>query len=68
MPVDNARTAVWEALNDVLLKRAYADFAARERFKELDATVEQWKFSVEDTKEGIRVELHTQALIKHPKE
>jgi 16S rRNA (cytosine967-C5)-methyltransferase len=29
--------AAWEALNDVLLKRAYADLAARERFKDLDA-------------------------------
>lgn len=37
MPVDNARTAAWEALNDVLLKRAYADHAAKERFKALEA-------------------------------
>ena len=37
-------------------------------FMDLDANVEQWKFSVEDTKEGIRVELHTQALIQHQKE
>jgi 16S rRNA (cytosine967-C5)-methyltransferase len=37
MPVDNGRTAAWAALNDVLLKRAYADLAAKERFKELDA-------------------------------
>jgi hypothetical protein len=34
----------------------------------MDAKLEQWKFSVEDTKEGMRVELHAVALIKHPKE
>jgi 16S rRNA (cytosine967-C5)-methyltransferase len=32
MPVDNVRTAVWEALNDVLLKHTFADLSARERF------------------------------------
>jgi len=37
-------------------------------FMDLDANLEQWKFSVEDTKEGMRVELHAVALIKHPKE
>ena len=37
-------------------------------FMDLDAKLEQWKFSVEDTKEGMRVELHAVALIKHPKE
>ena len=37
-------------------------------FMDMDAKLEQWKFSVEDTKEGMRVELHTVALIKHPKE
>lgn len=37
MPVDNGRTAAWEALNDVLLKRAYADLAAKEHFKGLEA-------------------------------
>ena len=37
-------------------------------FMDLDAKLEQWKFSVEDTKEGMRVELHAVALVKHPKE
>jgi hypothetical protein len=37
-------------------------------FMDLDAKLEQWKFSVEDTKEGMRVELHAVALIKHPTE
>ena len=35
-------------------------------FMDLDAKLEQWKFSVEDTKEGMRVEMHAVALIKHP--
>jgi len=35
-------------------------------FMDLNAKMEQWKFSVEDTKEGMRVELHAVALIKHP--
>jgi len=30
----------------------------------LNAELEQWKFSVENSKEGMRVELHTIALIK----
>ena len=34
-------------------------------FLDMNANLEQWKFSVENTKEGIRVELHTIALIKH---
>jgi hypothetical protein len=37
-------------------------------FMDMDAKLEQWKFSVEDTKEGMRVELHAVALMKHPKE
>jgi hypothetical protein len=37
-------------------------------FMDLDAKMEQWKFSVEDTKEGMRVEMHAVALIKHPKD
>jgi len=37
-------------------------------FMDMDAKMEQWKFSVEDTKEGMRVELHAVALIKHPNE
>jgi hypothetical protein len=36
-------------------------------FKDVSAVLEQWKFSVEDTKEGMRVELHAIALIKRPK-
>jgi hypothetical protein len=36
-------------------------------FKDVSAVLEQWKFSVEETKEGMRVELHAVALIKKPK-
>ena len=35
-------------------------------FMDMDAKIEQWKFSVENTKEGTRIELHTVALIKSP--
>ena len=34
-------------------------------FKNMNAEMEHWKFSIEDTKEGLRVELHAVALIKH---
>jgi len=30
----------------------------------MNAEIEQWKFSVEDTKEGLRVELHAVGLFK----
>ena len=36
----------------------------KELLKDLKATLETWKFSVEETKEGMRVELHAIALIK----
>lgn len=36
-------------------------------FKDISAVLEQWKFSVEETKEGMRVELHAVALVKQPK-
>lgn len=32
-------------------------------FKEMSANLEQWKFSIEETKEGTRVEIHIRALI-----
>ena len=41
----------------------------KEWFKDLDAKLEDWKFSVEESKAGTRVEIHAVALIKHkPKE
>ncbi|HVQ00267.1 MAG TPA: hypothetical protein VMT57_02005 [Candidatus Thermoplasmatota archaeon] len=36
-------------------------------FKDMNAVMEQWKFSVETTKEGTRIELHAVALIKQQK-
>jgi hypothetical protein len=36
----------------------------KEMFKDLKATLETWKFSVEETKEGMRVEIHAIALLK----
>jgi hypothetical protein len=39
----------------------------RKMFKDLEAVLEQWKFSIEDTKEGMRVEIHVTALIKRSK-
>ena len=39
----------------------------KKMFKDVKAVLEQWKFSVEETKEGMRIELHAVALIKRPK-
>ncbi|MDD1768882.1 MAG: hypothetical protein LUQ55_02735 [Methanomassiliicoccales archaeon] len=39
----------------------------KKMFKDLQATLEQWKFSVEETKEGMRIEIHAAALIKRNK-
>jgi hypothetical protein len=36
----------------------------KKMLKDFEATLEQWKFSVEDTKEGTRVEIQAKALIK----
>jgi hypothetical protein len=33
-------------------------------FKEMEASLENWKFSVEETSEGIMVEVHAKALVK----
>lgn len=39
----------------------------KDMLKELKAKIETWKFSVEESKEGMRVELHVVALIKQTK-
>ena len=39
----------------------------KKMFKEMKANLETWKFSLEDTKEGIRVEVHAAALVKRQK-
>jgi len=36
----------------------------RNVFKDIEASLEQWKFSVEESKEGTRVEIQIKALIK----
>ena len=36
-------------------------------FAGINAVLEQWKFSVEETKEGTRIEIHAVALVRHPK-
>jgi hypothetical protein len=33
--------------------------------KDVKAVLEEWKFSVEETKEGTRIEVHAIALIRH---
>ncbi len=39
----------------------------KKMLKDLRAVIEQWKFSLEETKEGMRVEIHAVALIKREK-
>ena len=39
----------------------------KKMFKDIKAVLEQWKFSVEESKDGMRIELHAVALIKKPK-
>ncbi len=36
----------------------------KKMFKDYNANIEQWKFSVEETKDGIRVEFAAKALFK----
>jgi len=36
----------------------------KDMLKDLKATLETWKFSVEETKEGMKVEIHVIAMIK----
>jgi hypothetical protein len=33
-------------------------------FQDMRAVVEQWKFAIEDTKDGTRIEIHAVALVK----
>ncbi|MGA8302395.1 MAG: hypothetical protein WA691_06665 [Thermoplasmata archaeon] len=35
--------------------------------KDVKAVVEEWKFSVEETKDGTRIEVHAVALLRHRK-
>ena len=57
MPTKNVGTA----LNEKNLE-------LKKWFKDMNAVMEQWKFSFETTKEGTRIQLHAVALIKQQKE
>ena len=50
--------------NDIAVVLSEKSQDIKRAFKDLDATLEQWKFSMEETKEGMRIELHATALIK----
>ncbi|HEY3421151.1 MAG TPA: hypothetical protein VGK23_11425 [Methanomassiliicoccales archaeon] len=52
-------------IKDVITEKS---LEIKKMFKDMSATLEQWKFSIEDTKEGTRVEIHATALIKRKKE
>jgi hypothetical protein len=57
MPETDIKEAITEKSNEI-----------KKMLKDMSATLEQWKFSIEDTKEGTRVEIHATALIKRKKE
>ncbi len=40
----------------------------KKMFKEMKAVLEEWKFAVEETKEGMRIEIHAVALVKRKEE
>ncbi len=40
----------------------------KKMFKDMKAVLEQWKFSVEETKDGMRIEIHAVALVKKKEE
>lgn len=37
----------------------------KKMFKDMNAEMEKWKFSIDDTKEGLRVELHAVSLFRY---
>lgn len=37
----------------------------KQMLKDLKATIETWKFSVEESKDGLRIEIHAVALLKN---
>jgi hypothetical protein len=64
------RISEGEEMAETDLKEALTEksMELKKMFKDMSATLEQWKFSIEDTKEGTRVEIHATALIKRKKE
>ncbi len=53
-----------DEVGDILKEKS---LELKKMFKDVKAVLEQWKFSVEETKEGMRIELHAVALIKKPR-
>jgi hypothetical protein len=53
-----------DEVGDILKEKS---LELKKMFKDVKAVLEAWKFSVEETKEGMRIELHAVALIKKPK-
>lgn len=51
-------------MKDMLIEKSQE---LKKMLKDHGANLEQWKFSIEETKEGIRVEIHVNALINHKK-
>jgi hypothetical protein len=70
MPAHNRIAAMVKTMPETDIKDAITEksLEIKKMFKEMSATLEQWKFSIEDTKEGTRVEIHATALIKRKKE
>lgn len=65
--VEEAGERVERGIDDAAsgLRRKGADL--REYLKKVHADVEEWKFGVEESKDGFRVEWRMVALIKRPK-
>jgi hypothetical protein len=65
--VEEAGDRIERGIDDAAsgLRRKGADF--REYLKQVHADVEEWKFGVEESKDGFRVEWRVVALIKRPK-
>jgi len=51
-------------MKDMLIEKSQE---LKKLFKEMSADLEKWKFSIEETNEGTRVEFHVNALIKKKK-
>ena len=64
--VDEASQRLERGIDDAAsgLRRKGADI--REYLKQVHADVEEWKFGVEESKDGYRVEWRVVALIKRP--
>lgn len=70
MPAHNPIAVKVNSMPETDIKEAITEksMEIKKMFKDMSATLEQWKFSIEDTKEGTRVEIHATALIKRKKE